>query len=63
MNYKIVQTDDYKKKLVRFFRKHSDMLSQYAKTIKLLESNPFHPSLRLHKLQGKLGEYYSNPNC
>jgi mRNA-degrading endonuclease YafQ of YafQ-DinJ toxin-antitoxin module len=24
-----------------------------------LEINPFHPSLRLHKLQGKLNEYHS----
>ncbi|MDD5359137.1 MAG: type II toxin-antitoxin system mRNA interferase toxin, RelE/StbE family [Sulfurovaceae bacterium] len=59
MNYKIVQTDAYRKKLVKFFKKHSDLLGQYAKTIKLLELDPFHPSLRLHKLQGKLGEYYS----
>lgn len=59
MSYKIVQTDDYKKRLVKFFKKHPDMLSQYAKTITLLGSNPFHPSLRLHKLQGKLGEYHS----
>jgi mRNA-degrading endonuclease YafQ of YafQ-DinJ toxin-antitoxin module len=25
----------------------------------LLKDNPFHPSLRLHKLKGELSEYYS----
>jgi len=34
-------------------------LSQYEKTLKLLEINPKHPSLRLHKLDGKLSELYS----
>lgn len=33
--------------------------SQYEKTLKLLEINPNHPSLRLHKLQGKLSELHS----
>ena len=34
-------------------------MSQYEKTLKLLEINPKHPSLRLHKLDGKLSELYS----
>lgn len=34
-------------------------MSQYEKTLKLLELNPYHPSLRLHKLRGKLSELYS----
>ena len=43
----------------KFVKKHPELLSQYAKTLKLLELNPFHPSLRLHKLTGKLSELYS----
>lgn len=59
MQYKIVQTDSYLKIATRFFKKHPDLLEKYAKTITLLEANPFHPSLRLHKLQGKQREYHS----
>jgi len=57
--YKIVETKKYQKKLVKFFKKHRDLLGKYEKTIYLLEVNPHHPSLRLHKLQGNLKEYYS----
>lgn len=59
MPYKIVRTDSYFKKLTKFLKKHPDALERYIKTIELLEINPFHPSLRLHKLQGKLDVYHS----
>jgi mRNA-degrading endonuclease YafQ of YafQ-DinJ toxin-antitoxin module len=36
-----------------------ELLGQYENTLKLLETNPFHPSLRLHKLQGRLSELHS----
>jgi len=32
---------------------------QYLKTLQLLEANPFHPSLHLHPLQGKLAKLHS----
>lgn len=35
------------------------MLSQYEKTLKLLELNPFHPALRLHALKGHLTGLHS----
>lgn len=59
MQYKIVQTDSYLKIATKFFKKHPDLLDKYSKTVTLLEVNPFHPSLRLHKLQGKQREYHS----
>jgi len=59
MSYKIIRTDEYFKKLKKFIKKHPDALDKYVKTIELLEVNPFHPSLRLHKLQGKLKTYHS----
>ena len=59
MNYKIIRTDEYFKKLKKFIKKHPDVLDRYIKTIKLLELDPYHPSLRLHKLQGNLKEYQS----
>jgi len=59
MNYKIIITDEYFKKLKKFMKKHSDVLDRYIKTVELLEIDPYHPSLRLHKLHGKLRVYHS----
>ena len=57
--YKLIETKTYIKKLKKFLKKHPDMFKKYEKTIYLLESNPYHPSLRLHKLKGTLNEFYS----
>jgi addiction module RelE/StbE family toxin len=56
--YKIIETKSYLKKLKKFLKKHPDIFAKYEKTIYLLELNPHHPSLRLHKLSGKLAQYY-----
>jgi len=42
-----------------WLNKHPDLKSQYLKTLQLLEANPFHPSLRLHALSGKLQGIHS----
>ena len=55
----IIYTESYIKRTRKFLKKHSDLIPQYEKTLKLLELNPNHPSLRLHKLQGKLSDLYS----
>jgi len=55
----IIYTDSYVKRAKKFIKKHPELISQYEKTLKLIELNPSHPSLRLHKLQGKLTELYS----
>lgn len=52
--YQIQFTDEYKKRAKRFLKKHPDLGSAYLKTLTLLEANPFHPSLRLHRLKGKM---------
>ena len=59
MKYRIVFTRSYTRRAVRFLRKHRELLGQYQKTLELLALNPFHPSLRLHKLKGDLGDLYS----
>lgn len=59
MSYKLLITDSYSKKLIKFLKKHKDVLPRYIKTIEILEQNPHHPSLRLHKLQGRLSDFYS----
>lgn len=56
---RIIFTDDYIKRATKFIKKHPELNSQYEKTLKLLKINPSHPSLRLHKLSGKLSELYS----
>jgi proteic killer suppression protein len=54
----IIYRDNYNRRANKFFRKHPELLGQYEKTLKLLEANPFHPSLRLRKLQGRLSELH-----
>lgn len=55
----IIYTDSYNKRARKFLKKHPDLLKQYTKALQLLEENPYHPSLRLHKLEGRLSDLYS----
>jgi len=55
----LITTGFYEKRLKLFKKKHPAMREQYLKTILLLGQNPFHPSLRLHKLKGRLNLYQS----
>jgi len=59
MPYKIEITETYTKRLLKFLKKHKDITPKYKKVIRLLEVDPFHPSLRLHKLSGKLESLHS----
>ena len=54
MAYNLVITERYEEKLAKFLKKHPELNNQYWDTIELLEANPYHNSLRLHKLTGKL---------
>lgn len=56
---KLIYTESYIKRAKKFARAHPDIILQYEKTLRLLEINPFHPSLGLHKLKGKLKKLYS----
>jgi len=57
--YKLVFTQTYLKREEKFLKKHKDLIPRYKKVLRLLELNPFHPSLRLHKLKGKFADKYS----
>ena len=59
MKYRIIYTPSYNKRAARFLKKHPDLYSQYEKTLKLLEIQPHHPSLRMHKLKGSLSDLHS----
>lgn len=41
------------KKAKKFLKQHPEQSKLYLKILLLLEANPYHPSLRLHPLQGK----------
>jgi mRNA-degrading endonuclease YafQ of YafQ-DinJ toxin-antitoxin module len=56
---KLVSTQSYERQLAVFIKRHPGLRESYTRTIRLLELNPHHPSLRLHKLKGKLQEYSS----
>ncbi len=59
MAWQLVFTEQYNRRAARFLRRHPEAGGQYAKTLKLLEANPHHPSLRLHALTGKLSGLHS----
>jgi mRNA-degrading endonuclease YafQ of YafQ-DinJ toxin-antitoxin module len=56
---KILYTHSYIRRAQKFIKKHPEILPQYTKALRLLEANPTHPSLRLHKPAGKLERLYS----
>lgn len=56
---KLIFTESYEKRAAKFLKKHPELENQYAKTLKLLAVNPEHPSLRLHRLKGKLSKLHS----
>ena len=56
---KNIYTQSYIRRARKFAKRHPELLGQYEKTLRLLEANPSHPSLRLHKLTGKLDGLYS----
>jgi mRNA-degrading endonuclease YafQ of YafQ-DinJ toxin-antitoxin module len=59
MNYQLIYTESYNKRAKKFLQKHPHLIEIYKKTLKFLELNPHHPSLRLHRLKGKLQDLYS----
>jgi mRNA-degrading endonuclease YafQ of YafQ-DinJ toxin-antitoxin module len=59
MTYRILYTASYNKRAAKFIKRHPELLSQYEKILQLLELNPSHPSLRLHRLKGPLQNLHS----
>ncbi len=59
MSYSLVFTAQYERIERRFLRRHPDLQSRYKITLVLLEQDPFHPSLRLHPLKGRLTGLHS----
>lgn len=59
MSFSLIYTEAYNRRAAKWLKKHPDLRQQYLKTLQLLELNPFHPSLRLHALGGRLAGVHS----
>lgn len=59
MSWTLIFTAQYEKRALRFLKRHPELERQYLKTLQLLEANPFHSSLRLHRLSGRLTDLHS----
>jgi mRNA-degrading endonuclease YafQ of YafQ-DinJ toxin-antitoxin module len=54
MPYSLIFTESCEEIEGQFLRRHPDLLERYQRTLALLELDPFHSSLRLHALRGRL---------
>ena len=52
--YTITVPQQFLRQARKFFKKHSDLKSRFAKVIDDLRKDPFQPNLALHPLSGKL---------
>jgi mRNA-degrading endonuclease YafQ of YafQ-DinJ toxin-antitoxin module len=59
MTYKLIYPESCVNRARIFLKKHPEIHKQYRKTLELLELNPYHPSLRLHGLQGRMSSLSS----
>ena len=59
MSYTLTFTQSYNRRAAKWLKKHPNLREQYLKTLQLLEADPYHPSLRLHALKGRLDGLYS----
>jgi mRNA-degrading endonuclease YafQ of YafQ-DinJ toxin-antitoxin module len=48
----LIATEGYKRALKAFVKKHRDLTAAHARALRLLEVNPYDPSLKLHPLHG-----------
>ena len=52
--YVLLTTGHFDRRVVKFSRAHPELKKPLAKVLHGLESDPFHPHLRLHPLKGEL---------
>lgn len=54
MTYVVGQSDSFRRRAARFFKKHPDLLPRFERLVEDLCADPFQPRLRLHRLSGRL---------
>ena len=57
--YAIDQTEAFERTAQKFFKKHRDLLPRFGEVIAALQSDPFSPTLKMHKLKGELSKYHA----
>jgi addiction module RelE/StbE family toxin len=57
--YNLHWDEPFIKKVKKLMKNNPNFEIIFKKRIELLELDPFHPTLKTHKLQGKLKKYYS----
>ncbi len=50
--YEIRFTSSYKRKALKFFKKHPDLKSRYKKIFEILRADPFNRALDIKKMSG-----------
>ncbi len=59
MNIKLIETGKFIRKANKLVRKNKFLDRKLEVVLDKLVSNPFDPSLKTHKIKGKLSEFYS----
>ncbi|KIM06304.1 MAG: plasmid stabilization protein [Sulfurovum sp. FS08-3] len=59
MSYRLKSTDSFNKRAKKFFQKHRDLVDRFGEVTVKLSQDPFEPSLKTHKLKGKLADKYA----
>jgi len=57
--YTIDQTEAFERTAQKFFKEHRDLLPRFGEVIEMLQSDPFSPALKIHKLKGELSKYHA----
>jgi mRNA-degrading endonuclease RelE of RelBE toxin-antitoxin system len=55
--YEIRLTDSFRKKALKFFKKHPKLKERYKKSLLLLQVDPFNDVLNIAKMSGKKNIY------
>jgi len=59
MKYNLYITPTFERKLKKFLKKHPELEKEIEEKLNLLIKNPHNPSLKTHKLKGKLKNEWS----
>jgi mRNA-degrading endonuclease YafQ of YafQ-DinJ toxin-antitoxin module len=51
IQYQLVATEQFKSRYKKLIKKDKMLNKRIAKTLSFLETNPYHPSLKTHKVQ------------
>ena len=51
---KVALSSSFKKVYKKIIKKNTELEAKFVNKLKIFQENPYHPSLRTHKLEGKL---------